>query len=96
MIRGFVEASKQPNNPVNEVCREMDWGLVFTSEDIDLLDLFLSLMTPMEFLFVRLNSDKETTLHLCYPVVQVTPPLRFSAVKLKFPGAPSKTGPTHH
>ena len=73
MIRGFLEAAKLQDNPVNQLCKHMDWSLVFTQEDLGNLNIFLTLMGPTEFLFSKLNSEKESTLHLCYPIVQVMP-----------------------
>ena len=67
------EAAKLQDNPVNQLCKHMDWSLVFTQEDLGNLNTFLSLMGPTEFLFSKLNSEKESTLHLCYPIVQVMP-----------------------
>ena len=59
MIRGFLEAAKLQDNPVNQLCKHMDWSLVFTQEDLGNLNIFLSLMGRSEFLFSKLNSEKE-------------------------------------
>ena len=50
----------------------MSWDIVFTHEDIASFEIFVSLMDPMEKLFSSLNSEKESTIHLCYPTVLVT------------------------
>ena len=96
MIRGFLEAAKLQDNPVNQLCKHMDWSLVFTQEDLGNLNIFLSLMGPSEFLFSKLNSEKESTLHLCYPIVQVMPTfyyvIRHNTIFML--GAPLKT--FHH
>ena len=53
MIRGFLEAAKLQDNPVNQLCKHMDWSLVFTQEDLGNLNILLSLMGPSEFLFSK-------------------------------------------
>ena len=45
---------------------------VFSAKDIDDIKVFVQVMDPMERLFSSLNSEKESTVHLCYPTVLVT------------------------
>ena len=57
MIKGFLEIARLPDDPIMRLCGEMNWSFIFSKEDLDLLDQFVSIMGPMETLFSRLNSD---------------------------------------
>ena len=44
----------------------------FTEEEIDDLVKLLSMLEPMERLFVKLGAETESTLHLVVPTLKVT------------------------
>ena len=69
MLRVLLEAALLPDQPLKKLSFEMSWDIVFTSEDISNMQIFVQLMDPMEKLFSSLNSEKESTIHLCYPTV---------------------------
>ena len=72
MLRVLLEAALRPDQPLKKLSFEMSWDIVFTSEDISNMQVFVQLMDPLENLFSSLNSEKESTIHLCYPTVLVT------------------------
>ena len=72
MLRVLLEAANQPDKPLKKLSYEMSWGIVFTDKDIANMQVFVELMDPMEKLFSSLNSEKESTIHLCYPTVLVS------------------------
>ena len=72
MLRVLLEAANQPDKPLKKLSYEMSWDIVFTSEDIANIEIYVKMMDPMEKLFSSLNSEKESTIHLCYPTVLVT------------------------
>ena len=49
--------------------------IIFTEEEIEDLSKLLSMLDPMERLFVTLGSEKESTLHLVVPTLKVTIPI---------------------
>ena len=49
----------------------MSWHLEFSPSDVLEMKKFLKIMSPMERLFRQLNSEKDSTLHICYPIVKV-------------------------
>lgn len=71
MLRVLLEAALRPDQPLKKLSFEISWDIVFTSEDIANIQVFVQLMDPMEKLFSSLNSEKESTIHLCYPTVLV-------------------------
>ena len=72
MLRVLLEAANQPGQPLKKLSYEMNWNIIFTSEDIANIEIYVKMMDPMEKLFSSLNSEKESTIHLCYPTVLVT------------------------
>ena len=86
MLRVLLEAARLPDQPLKKLCYEMSWDIVFTHEDIASFEIFVSLMDPMEKLFSSLNSEKESTIHLCYPTVLVTSYKMFSLKNISFIG----------
>ena len=72
MLRVLLEAANQPDKPLKKLSYEMNWNIIFTSEDIANIEIYVKMMDPMEKLFSSLNSEKESTIHLCYPTVLVT------------------------
>ena len=67
MLAVFLEAAKDPKEPLVKLNIEMKWGISRIQE----LDKLMSIMGPMNKLFSQLNAEKESTIHLVYPTVKV-------------------------
>ena len=78
MMRVFLVAVKYEGGPVTKLIKEMKWNTgssplhPFTDEEIKNLEVYFSLMDPIEVLFSQLNSEHQATMHLVYPSIQVT------------------------
>lgn len=71
MCRTFIEVACAPGDLLSQVSNHMGWEYVFSSLEIQDLQLFLVLMDPLEELFSSLNSEKVATIHLVLPTVRV-------------------------
>ena len=72
MLRALLEVAHAPDDLLAKVDNLMKWGLVFSDEDIQEIELFVSICDPLERLFSSLNSEKEATLHLVLPIIRVS------------------------
>ena len=71
MLKALLEVAELPDDPLTRVSRAMKWHIEFSPAEITKLQKFVTIMAPMERLFCQLNSEKESTIHLCYPIVKV-------------------------
>ena len=71
MLAVFLEAAKDPKEPLVKLNMEMKWGISFSGQEIQELEKLMSIMGPMNKLFSQLNAEKESTIHLVYPTVKV-------------------------
>ena len=71
MIRALLEVAELPDSPLTRLSLAMKWQIQFSTHDISELKKFVQIMGPMERLFSQLNSELESTIHLCYPFVKV-------------------------
>ena len=51
--------------------QEFGWKIDFNERDIVEIEKYLKLMKPLQQLFMRLNSDQSSTLHLVFPTLRV-------------------------
>ena len=72
MLRVLLEAAERVDKPLQKLSYSMGWGIEFSAKDIEDIKVFVQVMDPMERLFSSLNSEKDSTIHLCYPTVLVT------------------------
>ena len=72
MLRVLLEAAERQDKPLEKLSYAMGWGIEFTTEEIEHVRVFVRMMDPMERIFSSLNSEKDSTIHLCYPTVLVT------------------------
>ena len=79
MMRVFLVAVKHQGDPTTILIKEMKWDTghsplhPFSDQEITNLEVYFSLMDPIEVLFSQLNSEHQATLHLVYPSIQVKP-----------------------
>ena len=71
MLRVLLEVAECPDKPLEKLYYAMGWGIQFTAQEIEHIRVFVRIMDPMERIFSSLNSEKESTIHLCYPTVLV-------------------------
>ena len=71
MINALLEVVELPDSPLSKLSQVMKWNILFTPQDITELKKFVQIMGPMERIFRQLNSELESTIHLCYPFVKV-------------------------
>ena len=71
MLRVLLEVAECPDKPLEKLNYAMGWGIQFTAQEIENIRVFVRIMDPMERIFSSLNSEKESTIHLCYPTVLV-------------------------
>ena len=71
MLKALLEVAELPDDPLRKLSRVMSWHLEFSPSDVLEMKKFLKIMSPMERLFRQLNSEKDSTLHMCYPIVKV-------------------------
>ena len=72
MLRALLEVLHAPGDLVAKVDNLMKWGILFSDEDIQEIELFVSICDPLERMFSSLNSEKEATLHLVLPIIRVS------------------------
>ena len=90
MMRVFLVAVKYEGGPVTKLIKEMKWDTgpsplhPFSDQEIRNLEVYFSLMDPIEILFSQLNSEHQATMHLVYPATQVTSELLFNTFFLNF------------
>ena len=72
MLRVLLEAAKHQDKPLQKLSYAMGWGINFSEQEIEDIRVYVELMSPLERLFSSLNSEKESSSHLCYPTVLVT------------------------
>ena len=70
MLRELLKVADLPDDPLKRLSDHMKWKIEFSSADITELKKFIQIMEPMERLFCQLNSEKDSTLHLVYPIVK--------------------------
>ena len=71
MINALLEVVELPDSPLSKLSQIMKWNILFTPQDITELKKFVQIMGPMERIFRQLNSELESTIHLCKPFVKV-------------------------
>ena len=67
MRKSLIFAAKAKGNPPNDMMDQMGWNIELTQRDIELLESFLSIMTPFKELVDKMGGEKLSTLHLVYP-----------------------------
>ena len=72
MLKALLEVADLPDCPLTKLSQVMKWNITFSPSDLSELKKFLEIMAPMERVFCELNSEKDSTLHLVYPIVKVT------------------------
>ena len=71
MLASFLRAAKDPNLPLMKLSLEMKWDIEFSRKEISDLEKLLGVLEPLEELFVRLGSERESTIHLVVPTIKV-------------------------
>ena len=71
MLRSFIRAAKDDNMPLAKLSRDMKWDTEFLCTEISDMEKLLSILEPLEELFVRLGSESESTIHLVVPTIKV-------------------------
>ena len=71
MLKSFVRAAKDPNLPLMKLSNEMKWDIEFSRKEISDLEKLLGILDPLEELFLRLGSERESTIHLVVPTIKV-------------------------
>ena len=72
MLRVLLEAADHHDKPLQKLNYAMGWGINFSEQEIKDIRVYVKLMSPLERLFSSLNSENESSSHLCYPTVLVT------------------------
>ena len=76
-MRAFRDMAKQPGDLAGQVIKEMQWDKGpnpvknLTSDEHQDLIKYCDIMTPIELLFVELNSETRCTVHRVYPTLKV-------------------------
>ena len=71
MLKTFIKAAEWPGKPLEILSEQMKWFISFNKEEIDAMKKLFSLLHPMECLFTKLGSEKESTIHLVVPTLLV-------------------------
>ena len=71
MFRVLLEAAERQDKPLEKLNYAMGWNINFSAQEIEDIRVFVRMMDPLERIFSSLNSEKESTIHLCYPTVLV-------------------------
>ena len=71
MLKSFDRAAKDPNLPLMKLSNEMKWDIEFSRKEISDLEKLLGVLDPLEELFLRLGSERESTIHLVVPTIKV-------------------------
>ena len=71
MLRSFLRAAKDPNLPLIKLSNELKWDIEFSRREISDLEKLLGVLDPLEELFLRLGSERESTIHLVVPTIKV-------------------------
>ena len=69
MLKSVLLALKAPNEAIDKLIDEMQWGLRFTDRDIRDMDLLIGILSPFEELFSKLNGENYSTIQRVYPSV---------------------------
>ena len=69
MLKSVLLALKAPNEAIDKLIDEMQWGLRFTDRDIRDMDLLFGILSPFEELFSKLNGENYSTIQQVYPSV---------------------------
>ena len=72
MLRSLLKAADLPDKPLTKLSKAMKWYIEFSEAELSELKKFVKIMGPIESLFSGLNSEKESTLHMCLPSVRET------------------------
>ena len=71
MLEVFLEAANHPKQPLYHLTIEIKWGITFSIKENRELEKLMSIMSPMEKMFCKLNSEKISKIHLVFPTVKV-------------------------
>ena len=71
MLSVLVLCWHHDGNPLSKMNQEFGWKIDFNERDIVEIEKYLKLMKPLQQLFMRLNSDQSSTLHLVFPTLRV-------------------------
>ena len=109
MAEVLVLALKVDGNPVNKLARDLGWDIQFSGHDIEDLQLFVTMMSPLVKMFTELNSETASTIHRLFPTIKVlnAPNISLLLVRLKLliiqeiysslkPALTNKHHPAHH
>ena len=72
MLRSFLRAAKDDNLPLMKLSLTMKWDIEFSQTEIMNMEKLLSVLEPLEQLFVRLGSESESTIQLVVPTIKVS------------------------
>ena len=72
MLRSFLQAANHENLPIQKLSLAMKWDIEFSRVEITDMEKLLSVLEPLEKLFVRLGSESESTIHLVVPTIKVS------------------------
>ena len=72
MLRSFLQAAKDDNLPLMKLSLTMKWDIEFSQTEIMNMEKLLSVLEPLEQLFVRLGSESESTIQLVVPTIKVS------------------------
>ena len=71
MLRSFLSAANHENLPIQKLRLAMKWDIEFSRVEIADMEKLLSVLEPLQKLFVRLGSESESTVHLVVPTIRV-------------------------
>ena len=72
MLQSFLQAAKDDNLPLMKLSLTMKWDIEFSQTEIMNMEKLLSVLEPLEQLFVRLGSESESTIQLVVPTIKVS------------------------
>ena len=72
MLRSFLQAAKDDNLPLMKLSLTMKWDIEFSQTEIMNMEKLLSVLEPLEQLFVRLGSESESTIQMVVPTIKVS------------------------
>ena len=72
MLRSFLQAAKDDNLQLMKLSLTMKWDIEFSQTEIMNMEKLLSVLEPLEQLFVRLGSESESTIQLVVPTIKVS------------------------
>ena len=69
MVAIVIKASESPGRPLTKLSDQMKWSLEITDNDIAELKDYVSIMEPFMEMDNRLGSEKQSTMHLVFPMI---------------------------